>query len=89
MSSGEQVPKKQARRELHKDMYEAIKPLMNKGWTLVRSGHKFQLWCPCEVPQGIRVDGTPKNPTWKAKKITAEASKCPRRHSLMSSKLRR
>jgi hypothetical protein len=74
-----------ARRKLHKDIYDVVEyAVQERGFTLRKQGHGFALYCPCGGRSPfIRVDGTPGNPTWKARKLRRCVSQCPDQHDLM------
>lgn len=61
------------------DQYAAVEPLAKAGWRIRRQGHAFRLYCPCpaEPHSTVRVDGTPRNPTMQARRITRDAARCP------------
>lgn len=72
------------RREIDKDIFRVLEDLEKQGWKLKRQGHKFYIYCPCgEDGSSIRVDGTPKNPSWKARMLRKDATRCPDRHELL------
>lgn len=89
MSKGPPVPFHKARRELKKEVAAEVEKLDAGGWVIYRSGHKFAVWCPCDDSHAILINSTPKSPAWHAKQIARQAAKCPDRHELMSSRLRR
>ena len=75
----------EARRKLHKDIYEVVEwAVRERHFTLRKQGHGFALYCPCGGRNPwIRVDGTPGSPTWKAKKLRQKVGNCPDQHDLM------
>jgi hypothetical protein len=71
------------RRELDPAIFAVVSDLMRKGWRLRRQGHKFRMYCTCpDAPPGIRVDGTPRNPSRRAVQIERQAAHCPNQHDL-------
>lgn len=75
----------EARRKLHKDIFTVVKwAVERRNFRLRKQGHAFALYCPCggRAPF-IRVDGTPGNPTWKARRLRRSVSNCPDQHELM------
>ncbi|KQH76842.1 hypothetical protein AO501_23335 [Mycobacterium gordonae] len=74
-----------ARRVLHKDIFAVVQwAIDEKQFRLRKQGHAFALYCPCGGRNPfIRVDGTPRNPTWKAKTIRRSVNRCPDQHELM------
>jgi hypothetical protein len=72
----------------HKEINDAIEKLVAAGWTLAEQGHKYRLWCPCNE-MFVRVDGSPRNPSWAARQILRQAAHCPDRHDLSGQPLRR
>lgn len=76
----------EARRKLNKDVFDVVKwAVEEKNFSLRKQGHGYALYCPCGGRTGfVRVDGTPGNPTWKAKKIRRAVNHCPDQHELMS-----
>ena len=50
--------------------------LKKSGWTLVKAGHWGRLECPCGCTS-IAVAGTPRSPTWEAKRVDRLAARCP------------
>jgi hypothetical protein len=75
----------EARRTLHKDIYAVVEwAVQERKFVLRKQGHGFALYCPCGGRSPfIRVDGTPGNPTWKAKRLRRSVSHCPDQHDLM------
>lgn len=73
------------RREVHKDIYAVLEELEARGWRLRRQGHKVAMYCPCggDVGTWLRIDGTPKNPTFKARRYRRAADHCPDAHDLI------
>lgn len=71
------------RREVAPAIYEVMVELESRQWTFKRQGHKFRAYCPCG-PEGsmLRIDGTPRNPEARAKRLLREAAHCPKRHEL-------
>jgi hypothetical protein len=70
----------EAQRALHKDIYAVVEWAVNeKDYRLRKQGHGFYLYCPCgQRDLGmVRVDHTPRNPTWVAKKIKHAVARCP------------
>ena len=85
MGQGDWVELRDVRRELDKDIYDILKPLVAAGWTIRRQGHKFRIYCPCqgEGASTVRVDGSPQNPGTAARRIERHAARCPDRHDLI------
>lgn len=75
----------EARRTLHKDVFDVVKwAVEKKKFRLRKQGHAFALYCPCGGREPfIRVDGTPGNPTWKARRLRRSVNHCPDQHELM------
>lgn len=87
MGTGDWVEPADVSGELHKDVLAAVKVLVEAGWRLRRQGHKFYLYCPCgDGGAQLRVDGTPKNPSWQAKTLLRDARRCPGQHELLRSR---
>ena len=77
----EAVTKKQVRKECKKRVADVVIGLMEKGWTVVRSGHKFRLVCPCRPdPASFRVDGTPRVEDVAAQQVERKGQRCPKEH---------
>lgn len=74
-----------ARRKLDKDTFAVVEwAVKEKKFTLREQGHGYALYCPCGGRNPfIRVDGTPRNPTWQARKIERAVNRCPDQHELM------
>ncbi len=72
------------RKEVHKDIWAVIRPLMRSGWTARRAGHKFYLYCPCGGAGSTRIaiPGTPRDAGNAARRIGQQAGHCPERHDL-------
>ena len=75
----------QARRKLNKDVYVVVHWAVNeRRFTLRKQGHAYALYCPCGGRKPfIRVDGTPRNPTWYARRLKRAVNHCPDHHELM------
>lgn len=84
MGNGDWLDVADASNEIHKDVLAAVRALVAVGWRLRRQGHKFYLYCPCG-PEGaqLRVDGTPRNATQRAKILLRDARRCPGQHDLL------
>lgn len=84
MGSGEWLDAADVANEIDKDVLAAVRVLMAFGWRLRRQGHKFYLYCPCG-PGGaqLRVDGTPRNASQRAKILLRDSRRCPGQHELL------
>lgn len=69
----------EAQRALDKDLYAVVEwAVTERDFRLRKQGHGFYLYCPCGGRNlGVRVDHTPRNPTWAAKKIKYSVARCP------------
>lgn len=73
----------EVRRQLKAPVYEVVAKRMGDGWRLRDEGHKFYLYCPCGDPRGrFRVDGTPRDPDWHARRLDRDTEHCPDNHDL-------
>jgi hypothetical protein len=81
---GEWVDPKDVSGEIHKDVLAVVRVLAVSGWRLRRQGHKFYMYCPCGSNGAqLRVDGTPRNSTQRAKILLRDARRCPGQHELL------
>lgn len=73
------------RSTVNKDVFDAIAYAYHeKGFSIRKQGHGYGLYCPCGGRLNfVRVDGTPRNPTWHARKIRRAVDRCPEQHDLM------
>jgi hypothetical protein len=61
-----------------KEIRAVLVRLVKDGWTIRQAGHWGTLYCPCEpVCTRIALGGTPRDPGRVARRIAAEASRCP------------
>jgi hypothetical protein len=61
-----------------KEIRAVLVRLVKDGWTIRQAGHWGTLYCPCQpVCTRIALGGTPQNPGRVARRIAAEASRCP------------
>ncbi|GAA2921230.1 hypothetical protein GCM10020221_16790 [Streptomyces thioluteus] len=62
----------------HKEVRQALKQLVDKGWVLRKEGHWGRLYCPCDGGcTSISVPGTPRDPHQAARRIERRAAWCP------------
>ena len=84
MGSGDWVDLKDVSSEIHKDVLAVVRVLTSSGWRLRRQGHKFYMYCPCGSDGAqLRIDGSPKNSTQRAKILARDARRCPGQHELL------
>lgn len=77
MGSGDWVDPKDVSSEIHKDVLAVVRVLTSSGWRLRRQGHKFYMYCPCGSDGAqLRVDGSPKSSTQRAKILARDARRC-------------
>jgi len=65
------------------DLAKAVLDVFEQGWRIVKEGKHYRAFCPCENGADFTIPGTPRSDGNAAKRVRANASKCPSQHELL------